>query len=150
VSPSTRRKGSGQSRRRGAAIETVDQFRSQAAGIDPSRIPFVSDTLPIETRIGTPDAVPVGEPRQRGTLPVQGAIDRAVPLALPTFDVQVIDQQSGKLLETLRFPIFPPGRFGTDPNDPGYFSPFVNARTAICSILEPMSALQCLARGGAW
>jgi hypothetical protein len=148
VSPTQPRKGRGQSRRRRAATETISQFRTRAAGVDQARIGDVTDPLPVDSNVCGRPKPRYGEPRQTGTLPVQGAVDRAVPLTLPTFDVEIFD--GGKLVEILRFPIFPPGRFGTDVNDPANFSQLVDPRTSICAILDATSAIHCLARGGAW
>ena len=82
-------------------------------------------------------------------LPKQGVVDRRGLLSLePTVDreVHVKINNQDTVIQILRGPV--DGAYGFDPNDPVWFPPQVNPRTAICQMLSPYAASSCLQRGG--
>jgi hypothetical protein len=104
---------------------------------------------PVESHLCAPPPYayvpPPTEPARN--LPVQRAVNRTDTFEPTTRDIEIRDP-SGKLLETLRFPVR--GRYGSDPNDVAWFPDHIDPGTAVCGILAPYAALRCFALGGAW
>jgi hypothetical protein len=79
------------------------------------------------------------------TVPVYGPVNRAVPLDVPTIDVE--EKNPDGTVNFVRRIMFnyPSGPFPAEPSRvPGY----VNPRTAVCYGLTPRAASRCLRSGG--
>jgi hypothetical protein len=80
-------------------------------------------------------------------LPIQAVVDRRALLSLaPMIDKEVREPKTGRVIEILRAPV--DGPYGFDPNDPVWFPPQVNPRTAVCQVLSSYAASRCLQGGG--
>jgi hypothetical protein len=80
-------------------------------------------------------------------LPIQAVVDRRAPLSLaPMIDQEVHEPKTGKVIQILRAPVH--GPYGFDPNDPVWFPPHVNPRTAVCQVLSSYAVSRCLRGGG--
>lgn len=73
-------------------------------------------------------------------LPVQGVVDRSVPLDIYLVATPVTDD--GKTVEILEDPVG--GPYGALPGDPAWFPESVNPRLAACHILSGYAAARCL------
>ena len=81
-------------------------------------------------------------------LPIQAVVDRRTPLSLgPLIDQEVRQPpKTGKVIQILRSPV--DGPYGFDPNEPAWFPPQVNPRTAVCQMLSSYAVSRCLRGGG--
>ena len=78
-------------------------------------------------------------------LPIQAVVDRRTPLSLaPMLDKEV--RSGNKVIQILRTPV--DGPYGFDPNEPAWFPPQVNPRTAVCQMLSSYAVSRCLRGGG--
>jgi hypothetical protein len=78
-------------------------------------------------------------------LPRQGSIDRSVPLSSFVLTTAITDQ--GKIIEKLVSQVG--GSFGSLPSDPAAWSTANRGPgTAVCQILSPRGATQCLRSRG--
>lgn len=80
-------------------------------------------------------------------LPIQGVVDRSELFKYePLLLKPVIDPNTNIEIQILATQ--PDGPYGTDPNDPAWFSPSVNPRVAVCHILSSYAAARCSRGGG--
>ena len=70
-------------------------------------------------------------------LPVQGVVDRSVPL-----DIYLVATPVPGANEILEDPVG--GPYGAMPGDPAWFPEGVNPRVAVCHILSGYAAARCL------
>lgn len=81
----------------------------------------------------------------KGDVPVQRSVFRTTLLQPMMASIEVHNNE-GILLRIIESPTF--GNYGADPNDPARFTPGVDPRTAICSVLAPYAAARCMGGRG--
>jgi hypothetical protein len=78
-------------------------------------------------------------------LPKQGSVDRSIPLSSHLITIAITDSH-GNVIEKLGTPLG--GPYGSVPGDPAWFLEKVDPRLAVCQVLAPYSAMQCLRSRG--
>jgi hypothetical protein len=75
-------------------------------------------------------------------LPIQGVVDRRTPLSLAPMIDKEVRNKDGVVIQILRSPVA--GPYGFDPNEPAWFPPQVNPRTAVCQVLSSYAVSRCV------